>query len=60
MFNHQIMPAPNLATKFYISLPRDNAVLRSYLINRLNEGLRRKLSLISAPTGFGKTTLLGE
>ena len=29
-------------------------------IERLNGGLRRKLTLVSAPAGFGKTTLLGE
>ena len=28
------------------------------LVERLNEGLQRKLSLISAPAGFGKTTLV--
>ncbi|HEY0736915.1 MAG TPA: LuxR C-terminal-related transcriptional regulator [Herpetosiphonaceae bacterium] len=33
-------------------------VLRSPLIARLNEGLHRKLTLISAPAGFGKTTLV--
>jgi LuxR family maltose regulon positive regulatory protein len=30
------------------------------LIERLNEGLTRKLTLVSAPAGFGKTTLLAE
>jgi LuxR family maltose regulon positive regulatory protein len=52
--------APILATKLYIPRPRDNVVLRSRLIERLNEGLRRKLALVSAPVGFGKTTLLSE
>jgi LuxR family maltose regulon positive regulatory protein len=33
-------------------------VLRSRLIARLHEGLHRKLTLICAPAGFGKTTLL--
>jgi LuxR family maltose regulon positive regulatory protein len=35
-------------------------VLRPRLSERLNEGLHRKLSLISAPAGFGKTTLLAS
>ena len=35
-------------------------VLRPRLIERLNEGLHRKLTLISAPAGFGKTTLVSE
>jgi len=30
------------------------------LLNRLDEGLHRKLTLVSAPLGFGKTTLLSE
>jgi LuxR family maltose regulon positive regulatory protein len=30
------------------------------LLERLNTGLQRKLTLISAPAGFGKTTLLSE
>ncbi|MBP7686429.1 MAG: tetratricopeptide repeat protein [Thermoflexales bacterium] len=54
------MPAPILATKLYVPSPRDKAVPRSRLIERLNEGARRKLTLISAPAGFGKTTLLSE
>ncbi len=35
-------------------------VLRSRLIDHLNEGLLGKLTLISAPAGFGKTTLVSE
>jgi LuxR family maltose regulon positive regulatory protein len=49
-----------LATKLYIPPHRANIVLRSSLSERLNEGLRRKLALVSAPAGFGKTTLLSE
>ncbi len=54
------MPAPLLLTKLFIPPPRPNIVLRPRLIERLNEGLQRKLSLISAPAGFGKTTLVSE
>jgi LuxR family transcriptional regulator, maltose regulon positive regulatory protein len=51
-----------LATKLYIPPPRSKIVLRPRLIERLNEGLSasRKLTLISAPAGFGKTTLVSE
>ena len=52
------MPTPMLATKLYIPPPRPNVVLRPRLIERLNEGLHRKLTLIAAPAGFGKTTLV--
>jgi ATP/maltotriose-dependent transcriptional regulator MalT len=49
-----------LSTKFYIPRPRTNRVSRPRLIERLNAGLDRKLTLIAAPAGFGKTTLLSE
>ena len=54
------MSAPILATKLYIPPPQPGVVRRHRLIERLNEGLHRKLTLISAPAGFGKTTLIGE
>ncbi len=56
------MSAPVLATKLYIPPLRPNAVPRPRLIARLNEGLHagRKLALISAPAGFGKTMLVSE
>lgn len=48
-----------LFTKFFIPPPRHELVPRPRLIERLNEGLLKgnKLTLISAPAGFGKTTL---
>jgi LuxR family maltose regulon positive regulatory protein len=52
------MPTPILTTKLYLPPPRPDVVLRSRLIARLNAGLYRKLALICAPAGFGKTTLL--
>jgi LuxR family maltose regulon positive regulatory protein len=56
------MSTPILATKLYIPPSRPKVVLRPRLIERLNEGLSasRKLTLISAPAGFGKTTLVSE
>jgi LuxR family transcriptional regulator, maltose regulon positive regulatory protein len=56
------MPTPILATKLYLPSPRPKVVLRPRLIERLNEGLSsgRKLTLISASAGFGKTTLVSE
>jgi LuxR family transcriptional regulator, maltose regulon positive regulatory protein len=54
------MTTPILATKLYIPPPRPKIVLRPRLIERLNEGLNGKLTLISAPAGFGKTTLVSE
>src|SRR6059058_1561608 len=51
---------PILATKLYLPRLRPNVVSRPRLIERLNEGLQRKLTLISAPAGFGKTTLVSE
>src|SRR4051794_34203939 len=56
------MTTPILATKLYIPPPRPKAVLRPRLIERLHEGLHhhRKLTLITASAGFGKTTLLSE
>jgi LuxR family maltose regulon positive regulatory protein len=60
------MSTPILATKLYIPPTRPELVPRPRLIERLNEGLRqnqgfgRKLALISAPAGFGKTTLVSE
>ncbi len=54
------MISPILATKLYIPPPRNKVVIRRRLIDRLIEGLPGKLSLISAPAGFGKTTLVSE
>ena len=56
------MPAPILATKLYIPPSRRSVVLRPRLVERLNDGLAagNRLTLVSAPAGFGKTTLVGE
>lgn len=56
------MPVPLLATKLYVPPPRPGLVSRPHLVARLNEGLAagRKLTLLSASAGFGKTTILSE
>lgn len=49
-----------LATKFFVPPPPLKAVSRSHLIDRLDTGLSRRLTLVCAPAGFGKSTLLSE
>jgi len=49
-----------LLTKIHIPSNGNNTVHRSELHEKLNIGLDRKLILISAPAGFGKTTLLSD
>jgi len=51
---------PILTTKLHVPSLGRGLVPRWRLIERLARGLERKLSLISAPAGFGKTTLLAE
>ncbi len=50
--------APLLLTKVQPPPVRTNTIPRPRLTNRLNGGLAGKLTLLSAPPGFGKTTLL--
>ena len=49
-----------LATKLHIPRSSPKIVPRLHLVERLNEGLHRRLTLISAAAGFGKTTLISE
>ena len=49
-----------LNTKIYIPALRSNAITRPRLVEKLHAGLLGKLTLISAPAGFGKTTLVSE
>ncbi|MCA9923223.1 MAG: hypothetical protein KC421_12665, partial [Anaerolineales bacterium] len=49
-----------LTTKLYTPKPRGQHVSRPHLIDHLNTGLDCKLTIISAPAGFGKTTLVAE
>ncbi|MCH8911722.1 MAG: helix-turn-helix transcriptional regulator [Chloroflexi bacterium] len=55
-----VAAGPLLETKFYIPRWRPGLVSRPRLIERLDQGTERKLTLVSAPAGFGKTTLLAE
>jgi LuxR family maltose regulon positive regulatory protein len=52
------MASPLVATKLYIPRVRSSLVVRPRLSERLNRGAESRLTLISAPAGFGKTTLL--
>jgi LuxR family maltose regulon positive regulatory protein len=52
------MAAPLLTTKLYIPPVQPEVVPRPRLIAHLNAGLERKLTLVSAPAGYGKTTLI--
>jgi LuxR family maltose regulon positive regulatory protein len=56
------VPETLLQTKLYIPPLRPDLVPRPRLIEKLNQGLQqgKKLTLISAPAGFGKTTLVSE
>jgi LuxR family transcriptional regulator, maltose regulon positive regulatory protein len=54
------MPWPLLQTKLYAPLPRPQQVAQPHLVDRLRDQDRRPLTLVSAPAGFGKTTLVSE
>ena len=54
------MPTPLLDTKLYVPRSRRGLVSRPRLSERLDRGTAAKLMLVSAPAGFGKTTLLAE
>jgi LuxR family maltose regulon positive regulatory protein len=62
MHYNGFMTTPILATKLYIPPPRAKIVLRPRLIEQLNKGFPSgcRLTLISAPAGFGKSTLVSE
>ena len=54
------MASPLLETKLYVPKLRRGLVARPRLSERLSHGVESTLTLISAPAGFGKTTLLAE
>ena len=49
-----------LQTKLFVPRLRPSLVPRPHLIETVNKGLTGKLTLISAPAGFGKTTLVTD
>jgi len=51
---------PLLATKLFIPVPRVRRVVRDRLLERLEAGKHRPLTLVAAPAGAGKTTLISE
>jgi LuxR family maltose regulon positive regulatory protein len=52
------MPLQILSTKLSIPPVRSRLVVRSRLIQKLNQGMECGFILVSAPAGYGKTTLL--
>jgi LuxR family transcriptional regulator, maltose regulon positive regulatory protein len=55
-----VIPSPLLETKLYIPRLRRGLVTRPRLSERLDRGGESKLTLVSAPAGFGKTTLVAD
>jgi LuxR family maltose regulon positive regulatory protein len=53
-------PLVLMQTKFYRPRKRSDLISRARLIARLNAGLDGKVTLVCAPAGFGKTTLLAQ
>lgn len=54
------MTLPIITTKLQIPPLRPNLTPRPHIWERLNTGLNGKLTLVSAPAGFGKTTAISE
>ncbi|MCP4419648.1 MAG: helix-turn-helix transcriptional regulator [Chloroflexi bacterium] len=57
---NEAMSGDLLQTKLYVPRLRQFPVPRPHLIQKLNTGLNGKLTLVSAPPGFGKTTLVSS
>ena len=55
-----VLTSPMLETKRSCPQPARSLVARPRLLERLNRVAESKLTLVSAPAGFGKTTLLAE
>jgi hypothetical protein len=57
---HRTLLHPLLATKLHVPRLRPHLVPRAHLVERLLQGVVRQLTLVSAPAGFGKTTLQAQ
>ena len=57
---HAVATSPLLEAKLYIPKWRTGLVTGAKLIERLVQGAERKLTLASAPAGFGKSTVLDD
>jgi LuxR family maltose regulon positive regulatory protein len=55
-----MQPDQLLSAKLNIPFERRDYLVRPRLTERLSAGLQRKVTLCSAPTGFGKTSLVSE
>jgi LuxR family transcriptional regulator, maltose regulon positive regulatory protein len=51
---------PLIRTKLYLPKPRRGQVARPRLLERMSHGAESRLTLVSAPAGFGKSTVLAE
>src|SRR4051812_16543911 len=51
---------PLINTKFYVPRPRPDTVSRPRLDARLDAGTGAPLTLVAAPAGFGKTTIVAQ
>ena len=49
-----------LATKLHVPRPKPEFVARQRLIDQLNDGVARGITVVCAPPGFGKTALLAD
>jgi LuxR family maltose regulon positive regulatory protein len=55
-----VVAGPLVETKLFVPQPRGDAVARPRLTELLDRGRAARLTLVSAPAGFGKTTLLSR
>ena len=53
-----MVASPLVETKLFCPQPRAEAIARPRLLELLDPGRRARLTLVSAPAGFGKTTLV--